>query len=211
MSATVLISYAWENEDHKEWVRGLAERLRNDGVDVLLDRWAVPPGGDLAQFMETAVARSKYVLLICTPTYKLKSDGRAGGVGYEGAVITGEIFTGTPTTKFIPILRSGEWKDAGPARLLSSRYVDLSTEELNQSEYSELLDLLLDPRQLPHRSPTGAQKRDTQLVKMLLHVLEELQGRVKPLSASIATAYRIATEHGLTDLQAFCARELGGS
>jgi hypothetical protein len=35
---SVFISYSWDDDQHCEWVRKLAERLRADGVDVSIDR-----------------------------------------------------------------------------------------------------------------------------------------------------------------------------
>jgi hypothetical protein len=41
------LSYSWDDEDHKQWTKALATRLRSDGVDVTLDRWAAVPGDRL--------------------------------------------------------------------------------------------------------------------------------------------------------------------
>ena len=32
------ISYSWDGEPHKDWVKAFATRLRADGLDVTLDR-----------------------------------------------------------------------------------------------------------------------------------------------------------------------------
>src|SRR5271165_3498164 len=37
------ISYSWDDDAHREWVKQLATRLRDDGVDVTLDRRARRP------------------------------------------------------------------------------------------------------------------------------------------------------------------------
>ena len=37
--------------------------------------------------VERACTESAFVLVICTPNYKAKSDGRKGGVGYEGDIV----------------------------------------------------------------------------------------------------------------------------
>jgi hypothetical protein len=34
----VFISYSWDDEDHKRWVRDLAARLRTHGIETLLDQ-----------------------------------------------------------------------------------------------------------------------------------------------------------------------------
>jgi len=67
----VFISYSWDDEEHKAWVRDLATRLRCDGIDVTLDQWHAVPGDQLPAFMERAVYDNAFVLLICTPAYKL--------------------------------------------------------------------------------------------------------------------------------------------
>src|SRR5215211_6366551 len=104
----VFISYAWE-DDIKTWVLDFATRLRSDGVNAILDQWETAPGDQLTEFMEKSVRESDFVVFICTPTYKRKSDRRKGGVGYEGSIITGEVFAKNNHRKFIPVLRKGKW------------------------------------------------------------------------------------------------------
>jgi hypothetical protein len=139
----VFISYAWENRDHKQWVKELAVRLRVDGVGLILDQWELHPGDELPEFMEKSVRSSDAILIICTPSYKKKSDSRSGGVGYEGSVITAEVLSGATRRKFIPLLRMGEWKNVAPSWLSGSIYLDFRR-DANQMEdsYSELLETL---------------------------------------------------------------------
>ena len=94
---TALISYSWDSDDHKAWVKSLAERLRADGIDVILDRWAMAPGAQLPTFMERAISDSNFVLVICTPGFKERSDGRRGGVGYEEKSSRRRFFTAETT------------------------------------------------------------------------------------------------------------------
>jgi hypothetical protein len=125
---TAFVSYSWDAPEHQRWVRDLAARLRLDGVETVLDQWHAAPGDQLPAFMEKSVRESQFVLVVCTPKYKLKSDGRHGGVGYEGDIMTAEVFTGTQRRKFIPILHSGNWQEAAPSWLLGSYYIDLRGE-----------------------------------------------------------------------------------
>jgi hypothetical protein len=150
---TAFMSYAWEDEDHQDWVHDFAARLRGDGVDVKLDRWEAVLGDQLPAFMERAVRDNKFVLIVCTPKYKAKSDGRQGGVGYEGDVMTGEVFTQGNQRKFIPILRKGEWKDAAPSWLTGKYYVDLKGDPYSERHYQDLLLTLHDQR--PKAPPVG--------------------------------------------------------
>ena len=79
---TAFISYVWEDDEHVAWVERLATRLRTkDGIDVTLDRWDAGPGDELPWFMEKTIRESRFVLLVCTPSYKAKFDERRGGVG----------------------------------------------------------------------------------------------------------------------------------
>jgi hypothetical protein len=78
------LSYSWDDDEHKAWAKALAERLRGDGIDAMLDQWAAIPGDQLPAFMEQALGSHDYVLIICTPRYKERSERRSGGVGYEG-------------------------------------------------------------------------------------------------------------------------------
>jgi hypothetical protein len=141
------VSYSWDDESHTAWVKGLAATLRSHGVDVTLDKWAVAPGDQLPRFMETAVRENEHVLIICTQLYKLKSDSRMGGAGYEGDIMTAEVLTGQNTRKFIPILRRGEWKEAAPSWLIGRFYLDFRSEPYSDETYEELLNNLHGTRE----------------------------------------------------------------
>jgi hypothetical protein len=141
------LSYAWEGDYMKEWVKSFAIRLRADGVESILDQWETVPGDHLSSFMERAVRESDFVVVVCTPTYKRKSDQGIGGVGYEGSIMTGELVTGASRRKFIPTLRLGTWTEAAPSWLLGSFYVDLTGDPFSENSYKELLDTVLDRRE----------------------------------------------------------------
>ena len=68
---------------HMDWIRGLSEKLQQNGIEVLLDQWDVHPGTDLPGYMEAALRNANHVLLICTPTFADKTNSGQGGVGYE--------------------------------------------------------------------------------------------------------------------------------
>jgi len=150
---TAFISYARESDEHKAWVIEFGTRLRSDGIDLTLDEWHLRPGDELPRFMESAIRESDFVLVVCTPAYRAKSDARSGGVGYEGSVIAAEITTGTPRRKFIPILRSGEWRDAAPAWLKGSIYIDFRPNPYPDASYDVLRNTLFGS--LPEPPPLG--------------------------------------------------------
>jgi len=142
IAPSAFISYRWEDEEHKSWVHDLATRLRCDGVNAILDQWETAPGDQLAEFMETPVRESDFVLIICTPGYKAQADKREGGVGYEGDIMTAEVFTRKSRRKFIPVLRGKDWNESAPSWLLGSYYVNLSDKPYNEDNYKDLLSTL---------------------------------------------------------------------
>jgi hypothetical protein len=111
--------------------------------------------------MERAVRESDFVLIVCTPRYKIRSDGRTGGVGYEGDIMTGEVLTTRNHRKFIPILRQGEWLLSAPSWLAGKYYVDFRGEPYSDDQYNDLLTTILGTRpqapvvREPSPPPTG--------------------------------------------------------
>ncbi|HEX7424849.1 MAG TPA: toll/interleukin-1 receptor domain-containing protein [Terriglobales bacterium] len=144
---TVFISYGWESADHKKWVRDLALRLRSDGVDAKLDQWHTAPGDQLTEFMEREIRENDYVLIICTPDYRTRSDSRRGGVGYEGDIMTGEAMTSRNNRKFIPIVAKGSWEDAGPSWLKGKYHIDLASDAHFERGYEDLITTLHGARE----------------------------------------------------------------
>lgn len=140
------ISYSWDSDAHKNWVAELATRLRKDGVDVTLDKWHLVPGDQIPAFMELAVRESDFVIIVCTPRYKARSDNRSGGVGYEGDIMSGEVLTGANHRKFIPVLGQGSWESAAPTWLTGKYYIDLTGKPYAESQYNDLVTTILGTR-----------------------------------------------------------------
>lgn len=133
------ISYSWVDDTHRAWVRELATRLRADGVETTLDQWDAVPGDQLPAFMERAIRSNDYILIVCTPRYKQRSDQRQGGVGYEGDIMTAEVLANANHRKFVPILRRGAWAKAAPTWLSGKYFIDLSSTPYSDENYGDLL------------------------------------------------------------------------
>lgn len=144
---SAFLSYSWDSPPHKAWVRELAARLRQDGVEAILDQWETVLGDQLPVFMERALRENDYVLIICTPRYKQRSESRAGGVGYEGDIMTAEIVAQGNHRKFIPVLASGTWEQAAPSWLRGKYHIDLSGRPYADEQYRDLLTTLHGQRQ----------------------------------------------------------------
>lgn len=139
----VFISYSWDNEEHKDWVMNLRNRLEADGVTTVIDRVDLPLGDSIPKFMEQSIRNADYILIVLTPEYKRKADNRIGGVGYEDSIITGEILNGQKKRVYIPILARGDWNTSTPTWLLGKNGVNLTGNPYSKNEYKKLLDFLL--------------------------------------------------------------------
>lgn len=125
----VFISYSWEDDEHKTWVKSLVNNLISDGINATLDQYDLSLGDRLPQFMEKSISDADYVLIVCTPTYKSKSDLRKGGVGFEGHIISGELLSQRNERKFIPVIRKGTSQTALPVCLSGKLGIDLTGEK----------------------------------------------------------------------------------
>jgi hypothetical protein len=155
----VFISYSWESEDHKSWVRHLGERLYGAGIEARLDQWSVRPGESFTAFMEQEVAAADFVLVVCTPSYAHKSNNRQGGVGYEQQIVSGQLMSGTARSKFIPILRKGSYEPgpdfAIPTHFLGIAWIEFRDDEAFEVSLEDLIRVIVSkPKYAP--PPLGA-------------------------------------------------------
>lgn len=147
------ISYSWDSEDHKDWVRELADGLASNGIDITLDQYDLQIGQDRFQFMEASVRDADAVLCICTPNYVVKAHGRSSGAGIETSLMTPQFFNRIQTSKqFIPLIR-GEQDGipTTPDYLASLIFVDFRKDaDFNGAMETLLRHLHREPR---HRKP----------------------------------------------------------
>ncbi|NWD54994.1 TIR domain-containing protein [Pseudomonas veronii] len=146
MQPKVFISYSWSSPVHQETVKSWADRLIEDGVDVVLDIYDLKEGQDKYEFMESMVVDKtvSHVLVICDKGYSDKADGRVAGVGVESQIISKEVYDKVRQTKFIPIVC--EYDDQGSActpLFMSSRiYLNFSSLEHVNENWEQLIRLL---------------------------------------------------------------------
>ena len=137
------ISYSWSSSVHQEWVLSLATRLREDGVDVSLDKWDLKEGHDALAFMERMVSDPAVnkVIIISDRVYAEKADGRQGGVGTETQIISPEIYAKAQQDKFCVVVAEidAEGRPCLPTYYRSRIYVDLSNDDAYATNYDKLL------------------------------------------------------------------------
>ena len=145
----VFISYAWTNPEYQAEVTTIAERLLNDGIDVLFDKWELILGMNKYQYMEKSVTDESVskVLIFCDQEYKTRADNRISGVGDETVIISAEVYKKKDSTKFIPIVMVRDTKGEPylPAYLDGKIYVDLCSDNPNyEPEYLKLVRTIWD-------------------------------------------------------------------
>lgn len=135
----VFISYSWDSENHKAWVRKLSDDLRTKySVHTLLDQYN-RGGYSLIAFMTTAIEKADRVLLIGTPEYKRKSERyEGGGAKYEDQLISVELYHKMGSSKFIPVLREGKF-DTAFTRLIEVRN---GYDMVDDADYEDVLRTL---------------------------------------------------------------------
>lgn len=134
----VFISYAWDNEEHKLWVRKLSDDLRANGIYTLLDDYN-PGGANLLDFMRRGIKLSRRVLVIGSPRYKQKlDDNSASGVNFEDQIMTIEMFNGVKE-KFIPVLRKGTFNSSFSELMSVQTGFDFSDDSQYESQLTKLV------------------------------------------------------------------------
>ena len=149
----VFISYAWSQNMEKIAIK-LADRLINDGVEAIIDKYDLKPGDDKYKFMERSATDPEVikVLILCDKKYADKANNRQGGVGDETTIITPEVYGKPRQEKFIALAFEFD-ETSGEAYLpqyLKSRiYLDMSSDEEYEKSYEKLLRELYN---VPSRS-----------------------------------------------------------
>ena len=142
----VFISYSWDGEAHENWVLNLATKLREKGIDAILDQWELDLGKPIPNFMENSVGKSDRVICVITPKYNEKSINLHGGVGYEYSIISAEIMDKIDTQKFIPLLKEGNNENI-PKSLKGRMYIDMRDDSSFEYRLEELLrDIYKEPK-----------------------------------------------------------------
>lgn len=141
-------SYSWSSPTHEAWVINLASRLREDGVDVILDKWDLKPGHDAYQFMESMVTDKTVtkVMMICDKSYVDKANNRAGGVGTESQIISPELYGAGAQDKYAALMTDEDENGNAhiPVFYKGRIYFDFRSADKFEDSYDQLLRWLID-------------------------------------------------------------------
>lgn len=173
----VFISYSWDSEVHKKWVLDLAIKLRENGIDAILDQWELELGKPIPNFMENSLAKSDRVICVITPNYYNRTIEPNGGVGYEYSIISAEIMERIDTQKFIPLLKEGGNENI-PKSLKGRTYIDMRKDNSFKDRLEDLLrDIYKEPKN--KKPPIGKKpeyvenKNKERNIEIELNVLKE--------------------------------------
>jgi len=137
----IFISYSHDSLAHEAKVLALANRLRGDGIDAVLDQYETFPPVGWIQWMKRQVRDAQFVLVVCTETYRRRADGdEEPGVGlgaiYESQRIQQLLYdAGGVNERFIPVLLGESDRQHIPLELQSYTHFPVYTEECYQGLY----------------------------------------------------------------------------
>lgn len=132
MRFDVFISYAWTNNEHREWVHLIAAALRLLGFSVGIDE-KVDYGNDLDGFMRK-IPESKHVLMVIDDNYVHRADNLPdSGVGKENTAIRNAIDS-KPENWLAPLLvRNKEGRFPGWLDERNLKYFDFRADRDGES------------------------------------------------------------------------------
>src|SRR3954466_14825160 len=106
----VFISYSHDGREHEDRILFLANRLRQDGVDAIIDQYFSNPPHGWPHWTDREIQKADFVILVCTETYLKRVEGReqpgkGRGVLWESDLIYNLLYEQNPDVKrFIPFL-----------------------------------------------------------------------------------------------------------
>ncbi|HLK55598.1 MAG TPA: toll/interleukin-1 receptor domain-containing protein [Chthonomonadaceae bacterium] len=175
----LFISYSHDSAEHAANVLALADSLRANGIDVILDQYVNPaPDEGWTHWMERNLDRADFVVMICTSTYLRRvkgeeSPGIGHGVRWEGNLIYNRIYGDAPkASRYIPVLLPGSTSADIPLSVQHHRFYVIAKFDFTDPGYEALYrhltgqhatpapdigqQVVLPPRPRPGLNPAAA-------------------------------------------------------
>jgi hypothetical protein len=156
----VFTSYSHDSPEHEEGVLALSDRLRDDGVDAILDQYESSPHEGWPLWMEHQIRDADSVLVVCSETYLRKVEDReeprkGQGVVWEINSIYNYLYSAKLVSKkFIPVLLESASPDDIPVPLRGFTHYRVGTE----LDYDKLYRRLTN-QPLVSKRPLGKLRR----------------------------------------------------
>jgi HEAT repeat protein len=129
----VFISYSHDSDEHAARVLKLANELRRDGVDAIIDQYLTSPPQGWPAWMDAHIRDDDFIIMVCTETYyrrvMRKEEPAVGhGVAWEGSLIYNHIYRDKcDLLRFVPVLLNGGSHDHIPDPLAGATYYLVET------------------------------------------------------------------------------------
>jgi TIR domain len=160
----VFISYSHDSAEHRDRVLELADRLRSDGVDAMIDQYIQFPPEGWPAWCRAEFEKASFVLMVCTEIYLRRVDrkeepGVGHGVLWEGRLIYQYLYdAGSVSAKFVPVLFADGHPGHIPLPVKGETIYKVQTAEgyegllrLLSNQPSTPMPVLGQPRSLPAR------------------------------------------------------------
>ena len=124
----VFISYSHDSAEHAARVLRLANELRHNRIDAVIDQYFTSPPEGWPAWMDAHIRDDDFVVLVCTETYyrrviRKEAPGIGFGVAWEGGLIYNHIYRAkVDLTRFVPVLLNGGSPDYIPEILSGTIY-----------------------------------------------------------------------------------------
>ncbi len=143
---TVFISYSHDSPVHTDEVLAFSKRLREDGIDAIIDQYEPWPEKGWAQWMLRQEREADFVLMICTEMYykgvmdKL-APGEKQGIKYEWNLINGNFYkAGSVNKRFLPVFLEKQCDEWTPDPFQAMPWFCVVTDEGYEDLYRRLRD-----------------------------------------------------------------------
>jgi len=110
----VFISYSHDSPEHEARVLTLSNRLRDDGIDTILDQYQPFPPQGWIRWEKQQIIEALFVLVVCTETYCRRWSGQeTPGIGrgatHESGLIQQLVYNSSGVNmKFLPVVFTEE-------------------------------------------------------------------------------------------------------
>lgn len=143
-SRHVFLSYSHDSFEHSERVLNLANQLRREGLDAILDQYEPHPAEGWPRWMQHQIDSADFVVLVCTASYRRRFEGETfesgKGIRWESLLTIQDLYdNSTLNRRIIPVLFEGEPMDSIPRPLraytrylMPKQYEDLYRRFTNQ-------------------------------------------------------------------------------
>ena len=140
----VFISYSHDSPEHEKRVAALAERLRSQGIDCIIDQYISTPAEGWPRWMVNQIEWADFVLVVATETYERRFRGheeRGKGLGaqWEGAISTQQLYNENGNNlKFVPIVFASSDVVFIPLVLQGATWYNVASEDSYHKLFSYL-------------------------------------------------------------------------